>query len=115
MSCAAARAVASSLLELQGHGGADGVVPFSHEVEARISSRFALHGGSDFFCVVGLDCAFISVAKKKIINKKNVIVQNKKCARLEFSSCRVKPRRPRSRRGPEAAGVSHRQPEKMFS
>ena len=34
MSFAAARAVASSLLELRGHGGADGVVPFSHEVEA---------------------------------------------------------------------------------
>ena len=41
MSCAAARAVASSLLELRGHGGADGVVPFSHEVEAsRVGLRF---------------------------------------------------------------------------
>ena len=34
LSCAAARTVASSLLELRGHGGADGVVPLSHEVEA---------------------------------------------------------------------------------
>ena len=35
MSCAAVRAVASSLLELRGHGGADGVVPFFfHEVDA---------------------------------------------------------------------------------
>ena len=34
MSCTAARAVSSSLLELRGHGSADGVVPMTHEVEA---------------------------------------------------------------------------------
>ena len=34
MSCAAARAVSSSLLELRGHGGADGVVPMTHEVDS---------------------------------------------------------------------------------
>ena len=50
MSCAGARAVASSLLELRGHGGADGVVPFLMRLglisDRRISSRFVLHGGS---------------------------------------------------------------------
>ena len=50
MSCAAARAVASSLLELRGHGGPDGVVPFFFmrlrlTSDMRISSRFAFHGG----------------------------------------------------------------------
>ena len=34
MSCAAERAVASSLPELRGHSGADGVVRLSDEVEA---------------------------------------------------------------------------------
>ena len=36
LSCAAA---ASSLLELRGHGGADGVVPLSHEVETSVGLR----------------------------------------------------------------------------
>ena len=34
MLCAAARAVANSLLELRGHGDVNGVVHLSHEVEA---------------------------------------------------------------------------------
>ena len=50
MSCAA-RAVASSLLELRGHGGADGVVPLSHEVEAAFR-----HAHHEEVCVTRPEC-----------------------------------------------------------
>ena len=47
MSCAAARAVSSSLLELRGHGGSDGV-PMTHEVEANFRHALGLFSACFF-------------------------------------------------------------------
>ena len=63
MSCAGARAVASSLLE-------DGVVPFSHEVEVdfrhtHLEKVCASRWERDFCCVVGLVIVLSSQKKKR--------------------------------------------------
>ena len=61
--CAAAKAFAASLLEMQGPVGADGSTPASHKVEGDFH-----HAGLAAKSGLWVKCDRVSVAKKKVKN-----------------------------------------------